>query len=209
VTSPVYVELVAAADATADVDVRSTPPGATVWLADGPKGTTPVTLHPRLGEHTVRLTLDGYHEQAIELKLVRPGEAPDLEVVLSPSVATVSVTTTPPGADVSFDGISKGKSPVTVPGLEPGKAIVVQTTLKGHRPESRTITPPGGNVPYELEVPLEPTGKPAPTATPAGSAPPVKPLGPNMGHLSVEVLGGWGEVWVDTGSPARNGRSTS
>jgi eukaryotic-like serine/threonine-protein kinase len=190
-------------DATVDLSVSSVPPGATVWIGEELAGTTPVTVHPRIGNHTVRFTRAGYDEVAIPLALARPGEAAPLEVTLVPNIASVAVTSDPPGAFVTIDGKASGKAPVTVEGLKPGQSIVVQLVLKGYRTESRTVMVPGGD-PFPVDVVLTSATAPRVEATPspaesvASPAPtPGSTLGVNMGHLSIEVTGGWGEVHVD------------
>jgi hypothetical protein len=76
--------------------------------------------------------------------------------------------------------------------------------MKGYRTESRTVMVPGGD-PFPVDIALTSLTAPrldvAPTPAPAGTASPAatpaSTLGANMGHLSIEVTGGWGEVHVD------------
>lgn len=198
------------ADATADVEIRSVPPGAAVYLDEEPlEGTTPMRISQKLGEHTVRLSRAGYDEQVVPLRLVRPGTAAPVDVTLVPNIASVMVTSTPPGARVFAGGRVIGRTPLTFGGLKPREAVVLQLVLPGHRNESRTITPPGGEEPYPVDVTLERLGAPPSTLAPVtpGVTPVPSPtaaataggkrMADGMGLLTVEVAGGWGEVWID------------
>ena len=183
-----------------------------MWLSGELAGTTPLTLHPKLGEYALRVTRERYAEIAMPLTLTRPGAAQPMDLTLVPTIASVVVTTNPPGAAASVGGIGRGPTPVTVDGLKPGEAVEVQVMLPGYRSENRSVTPSGGEAPFAVEIDLStieefdtaPTGTntPAPTATPKAAVPektPVvaKALAAGMGLLSVEITGGWGEVWVD------------
>jgi len=182
------------------------PPGATVWLGDELAGTTPLTLHPKLGEHTLRLTRDRYTELAVPLALSRPGAQQPIDVSLVPSVASVVVTTNPSGAAASVGGVGRGTTPVTVDGLTPGSPVEIGLVLEGYRTESRTVTPAGGDAPLAVDIDLsaiEALETPVAPATPSASATAAaakeipKPIPAGMGLLSVEVTGGWGQVYVD------------
>jgi hypothetical protein len=52
-------------------------------------------------------------------------------------------------------------------------------------------------VPRYTDPPATPTTQPATTATPAATAQPAKTAATNAGFLTLRVLGGWGEVWLD------------
>lgn len=198
-----------AADAIAEIEVRSVPPGATAWIGEELLGTTPVILKKPLGKYEVRVTRDRYEELAVPIALTRPGvSATGIDVSLVPAIASIRVSTTPTGAEISVDGTARGKSPVTVDGLSPGQPVIVQAVRKGFRTESRTVTPAGGVEITPVDVALEPTtaavtAKPTPGAAPAPSpgatpaATPSRAIPANMGLLSVEVAGGWGEVYLD------------
>lgn len=201
----VDVLLEPADDATADVEIRSTPPGVTVWIGDELAGTAPLTLHPKLGDHTLRFIRPRYDELAMPVQFSRPGPSQPIDVSLVPNVASVVVTTNPPGAVASVGGVGRGPTPVTVDGLKPGEAVEVQVVLKGHRTETRSVTPPGGDVAFPVEIelavsedlkarPPSPLPSPSPPAAPK-EMPKAIPAG--MGLLSVEVIGGWGQVYVD------------
>ena len=199
--------LVPLADATAEVEIRSVPPGAKAALDEEPVGTTPLKVSKKLGEHSLRLSRPGYDDAVVPLRLVRPGAGDPVDVVLVPNIASLAVTTTPPGARLFVGGKPVGVTPVVVPKLEPGVEQVLQLVLRGYRNETRRVSPPGGDTPFAVDVVLEPldaakapftatspTPAPQPIGTPAPSA---KSITPGMGLLSVEIAGGWAEVFVD------------
>ena len=130
--------------------VTSTPPGANVYLDNAYKGFTPLTLDavPN-GNHIVVIRLDGYEEasrstvvmgdmQPVNAVLniaatrnptpsttvpatgtatIKPGQTVVFPV---PGSGSLSVTTSPPGALVYIDGVMKGVTPTTIPGLSEG-----------------------------------------------------------------------------------------
>jgi tetratricopeptide (TPR) repeat protein len=74
-------ELEALERVPAEVDVRSTPPGALVTLDGSERGQTPLTLELAPGTHQMVLTLDGHAPKTAEVSL-KPGEKATEEVTL-------------------------------------------------------------------------------------------------------------------------------
>ncbi|MBK6485802.1 MAG: PEGA domain-containing protein [Gemmatimonadetes bacterium] len=87
--------------------VGSVPPGATVLLDGARVGVTPLDTELEEGPHVVRLQLAGYRDTTLSL-----AEVGSATVVLQPLVA-LRVTSEPPGATVSVDGVEIGTTPVT------------------------------------------------------------------------------------------------
>jgi hypothetical protein len=69
------------------LQVRSTPPGALVFVDDEFVGNTPVQLERTAGPHVVTLRLPGYDEARHELRLDTSAPPPPLEVTLTPAGA--------------------------------------------------------------------------------------------------------------------------
>jgi hypothetical protein len=87
--------------------IRSTPPGAEIVLDGNSAGTTPQELQVAPGSHQLQLTRDRYasHEATVRA----PGE---LDVVLKRPLATLSVRSTPAGANVQVRNTPRGVTPL-------------------------------------------------------------------------------------------------
>lgn len=155
--------------ALGSIAVTSTPSGANVYLDNAYKGFTPLTLDtvPN-GNHVVVIRLDGYDESSQTIVVmgnlkpvsatlnskatqiptaattpgvtgtatVKPGQTVAVPV---PQSGSLSVTTSPQGALVYVDGLVKGVSPTTIPGLSPG-VHSVSLVMTGYSDLKTTIT---------------------------------------------------------------------
>lgn len=103
------------------VRVESEPPGATVTLDGAIRGRTPLDLRDlRPGEHRLTLALPGYRE--LTQSFAVPGPA-TLRLVLQPLAAggSVRVESQPAGAIVWLDGEDRGRTPVVLDRVPPGR----------------------------------------------------------------------------------------
>jgi len=131
-----------------------------------------------------------------------------------PISAMIRVETTPAGAQVFLDGAAKGKSPVTLDGLDPTKAVVLTVVRDGYVTENRTVTPKAGETtPIQITLSADAKGLPTPTpkkrqtpsavGTPSAAESPEPTetpevrIDPSKGFFSLDVPGGWGEVYID------------
>lgn len=101
----------------ARVEVRTTPPGATLFL-DRPElgdfGVSPRTLAVTPGSHEVIARLPGHHEQRARVEAVR-GQQVDVSLTLERVVGSLRVSTTPAGASVEVDGSpAEGATPLAL-----------------------------------------------------------------------------------------------
>jgi serine/threonine protein kinase len=110
---------------TAMLTVTSTPSGAEVFLDGVSIGTTPITSKTATpGVHRLLLTLSGYDDYADYFAL----ESGDTEAVAAtltktaviPTTGTLTVTSTPSGAEVLLGGTSIGNTPITKRTVTPG-----------------------------------------------------------------------------------------
>jgi serine/threonine protein kinase len=126
------------ASKTAVIQVQSNPQGADVYVDGEMKGKTPSDLKLPFGTHSVRMSLSGYQDWEDQVQLDQPGQFP-LKADLKPAAVTasLSVSTTPPGAEVFLDGASKGKTPLLA-SLPLGKHHV-KLTLPGYRAQEQDI----------------------------------------------------------------------
>jgi PKD repeat protein len=112
------------------LSIDSNPSGAAVFIDYVVKGVTPLTVtDTAIGNHRITLTLDGYEEYTRNILLESAGSSTvyaELKkslpptTTLSPSNGTITITTIPPGASVTIDGIQNGVAPLVIPGVLPG-----------------------------------------------------------------------------------------
>lgn len=104
-----------------DVHFRSDPQGATVRLDGIFAGVTPTVAKavPR-GQHLIVVTKHGFEpwRQAV---LIRGKRQTVMAELRHEKRSSLTVRTTPPGATVLLDGSERGRSPLTIDTLEPGR----------------------------------------------------------------------------------------
>jgi hypothetical protein len=127
-----------AAAATDMVLVRSTPEGATIYVDDEEKGTTPALITGLAdGRHRIMLKLDGYEDQQ---RLIH---VPDLPApspyLLRQRPNTLRVTSDPPGVSVWRGSQWLGVAPVLLQGLPAGD-VTLTLALAGCPPQRRKVT---------------------------------------------------------------------
>lgn len=124
--------------AWAEVTFKSSPEAANIIIDGETRGKTPATLEVVQGERRVEVRKAEYKiwQSAIE---VTAGEAMDLPLIdLVRADGRISVTTKPPGANVTIGGRYRGQSPVEV-SLAPGESYEVLLSRAGYREEERTL----------------------------------------------------------------------
>jgi hypothetical protein len=150
------------------ISVASNPAGATIYLDNAIKGLTPLTVEsvPN-GNHVVVLRLDGYQDSL--KNVVVTADTQTLNAILIPTTTpattrttatgtqspsqtispqitgsgSLTVITTPPGAQVYVDGGMKGITPATIPGLLPGAHSIV-LKMEGYQDLTTSITVSNG-----------------------------------------------------------------
>ncbi|MCB9535094.1 MAG: PEGA domain-containing protein [Myxococcales bacterium] len=143
----------------AEVSLSSAPPGATVWVLSKdlpPRGQTPVTL--RLPPAEVKLMFGlARHEPVERVVALQPKQKVELAVVMPPILPVLSVTTAPPGAQVSVGGQAlPGVTPLNA-GVPAGRQKVT-VTLQGFEPVEREVVLDESHTaqqPFALDVQLE------------------------------------------------------
>lgn len=108
------------------LSLRSVPEGATVWDGDAVVGRTPCSVAlPREGQRVLFLRQHGCVDNRITLepsgKRRLPPLVVHLQAVVEPSF-TVEFVTLPAGANVFIEGEYRGRTPVMVAGLRPGRS---------------------------------------------------------------------------------------
>ncbi|RPJ11062.1 MAG: PEGA domain-containing protein [Deltaproteobacteria bacterium] len=104
-----------------EIEVKSEPAGAKVYLDGKGVGETPLTVSKvSPGRHRVQVVKEGYtpHEESLEVKA---REKTRVEVSLRKPMGGILVAAEPAGANVVIDGNRVGVSPYEGKGLAPGK----------------------------------------------------------------------------------------
>ncbi|MCX6063915.1 MAG: PEGA domain-containing protein [Caldiserica bacterium] len=177
-TVPVTLTKISVTPTTATLTITSTPSGAKVFLDGTSIGTTPVTkktVSP--GTHTLRLTLAGYEDYTTTITLQVGDEKPVAVILVkkavAPTTATLTVTSTPAGAQVFLDGTSIGTTPITGRVVSDG-LHGVRLSLTGYNDYSTSLTLQSGDAKTVTAVLVKPaliptTGTLTVTSTPAGA----------------------------------------
>ena len=120
------------------IDIASEPSGAEVTVNGIVRGVTPLRVSgiPK-GRAVVKFRLDGYGEEVRDLA-VNAGDEQNLPVVLKPLPGTLNLRSVPDGARFYLDGEARGKAPLALSGLAPGR-YEVRAELEGYGTVTRTV----------------------------------------------------------------------
>jgi hypothetical protein len=106
------------------ISISTTPTGVSVRMDGRSIGTTPITMKDVISDtHTLTLTKDGYKSKTVPFVL-SAGGAENIDEVLEQLTGSIQISSNPPGASIYIDGVIKGNSPETVPGVLPGSYTV-------------------------------------------------------------------------------------
>jgi len=122
-----------------DVKVTSYPPGAVILLDGKDSGEkTPATLKDvAAGQHILRLSKGNLAET--KQLTVQPDITTTVEVELKPGFGSLIVESTPPGAEISVDGVVRGISPLRLDTVMVG-SHKIDLKKEGYLPKNQTIT---------------------------------------------------------------------
>ena len=128
------------------IDVVSYPAGADIFLDEKYQGRTPSAgvytisnVHP--GTHTLRASLSGYQDYTTSV-VVSAATTSHVTATLQPGQSTttgsISVTSSPGGAQVYIDNVYRGVTPLTLDGIPTG-THQVRLALAGYNDYSTTV----------------------------------------------------------------------
>jgi len=106
--------------------VQTNPPGVSVVIDGKQRGATPLSIALEPGRHSLELVTEG-DVRAVPITITPGGQVSqfiDLPHTAS-AFGELQIRTDPAGAQVSVDGHTLGKSPLTAEGLAPGQHTVV------------------------------------------------------------------------------------
>jgi hypothetical protein len=111
------------AQETGSISISSSPSGAAIYLNGIYKGTTPKTISSvEVGSHTIKLEKYGY-EAVTRTVTVRAGETTNTSETLThlaQETGSISISSSPSGADIYLNGVYNGTTPATITGVPPG-----------------------------------------------------------------------------------------
>jgi serine/threonine protein kinase len=132
----------AAAGTHARLDIVSTPPGATVYI-DGERleGTTPAVFRDavRGQAYLVALELDGHQRWESTERVPEEDERLVVTATLIPRTVSLKVESEPPDAEVIVNGKPMGRTPLSLPTLDPGAATELVIQKRGFLPIKRRL----------------------------------------------------------------------
>ena len=113
-------------------DIRTSPPGASVFVDGEFRGVSPVTIDRLTPEtHALRIEKGGF--EPLVTSLVVRGEHSERSFELSPAPrGALEVTSVPAGAEVSFDGRFRGVTPLKLEDLRTGAHAVTVEKANRH-----------------------------------------------------------------------------
>ena len=157
------------------ISVTSSPSGAEIFLDGADTGNvTPASFgNIAPGDHTIAVSLIGYSPASMNVTVTAGSTShADFQLVQIPQTGSISVTSSPGGAEISLDGSDTGKmTPFTLDNITPGDHAVT-VSLAGYTPDSMTVTVSAGSTsPADFQLVLIPrTGSLVVTSTPSGAA---------------------------------------
>lgn len=107
-----------------ELEVRSEPSGAKVYLNGKEVGETPLVLTKvKLGRHQIRLVMEGYHPYEVSevLGIERKKVMANMKIVVKE--ATLEIRSDPTGAKVSVNGKGVGETPLVL-SVKPGRHLI-------------------------------------------------------------------------------------
>ena len=115
------------------LDVNAQPEGAQVFVDGKLRGAAPCQIFDLApGEHRLRVTAPSC-KPADEFVTLEPGGYIQKTYPLSPEKGLVLIKTTPAGADVKYNGVSLGTTPLLVSTLPSGQTHVFDLALNGYQ----------------------------------------------------------------------------
>jgi serine/threonine protein kinase len=123
------------------LNVASNPAGAQIFVDRQGRGATPLTLTLRPGPHSIELRGIG-EPRTIAVNIAAGTETSQYIELTKPVAAEfgqLQVRTEPPGAQLTVDGVARGKTPLFVETLKPGVHTVVLDSDLGTVKQTVTV----------------------------------------------------------------------
>jgi hypothetical protein len=138
-TSPESIVVTPAAIIPGTLNITSVPDNASVVLNGSYQGRAPLSI-PGLAPGTYLVNVSRFNYEPISTTAtVEAGATTEVTATLRPKTGTLSINTTPEGAQIVLDGTPVGISPVTQYGVFAGNHTV-NATLTGYVPVETDVT---------------------------------------------------------------------
>jgi PEGA domain-containing protein len=141
--------------ATGTLTISTNPTAAQVQVDGEARGLTPISLTLTAGSHNVELRSGGGDPRAVPVTITAGTQMNQYIELPTAAPATAAgqlqIRTEPAGAQVSVDGVARGRSPLLVDGLTPGDHVV---TLESERGTVRQTVSVAAATTASLVVPL-------------------------------------------------------
>ena len=125
------------------LDVNVQPDGAQVFVDGNLRGAAPCQIFDLApGEYLLHVTAPSCRP-ADEFVQLEPGGYVQKTFSLAPEKGLILVKTTPPGADVKYNGVSLGTTPLLVTTLPSGQTHMFELALNGYQTRRIDVTPEG------------------------------------------------------------------
>lgn len=124
----------------ADLRIETAPAGAQISVDGSPRGASPLTVRGLALEqpHDVVATLAGRGTARRSARLHEAGRVSTITLALEAGRAEVMLTSEPPGAAISMDGVPRGVAPSRLPGVALGRHQF-SARLPGFTPAESTV----------------------------------------------------------------------
>ena len=157
------------------LSIDSSPRGAQIFVNGALRGVTPARIDLQPGSYELRVRLPGY-EEFVSTVNIRAGSTTSVNALLQPVVrsGTLSVDSSPRGAQVHVNGIFRGVTPLRID-LDPAQ-YDVRVTLTGYEEFAANVNVRPGQV-SSVSARLQPV--------------------PRTGTLQVVANVAGAEVWLD------------
>jgi hypothetical protein len=153
---------------TGSLSVNSTPSGATIVLDGTTRGPTPTNLTGiSVGNHTIVLKKNGYNDYSTSVT-VSPGRTASVSATLTVSTGSINVRSTPSGATIVLDGITKGTTPASLTEISVGSHTLV-LKKNGYNDYSTPVTVSPGKTASVSATLAVATGTISANSTPPGA----------------------------------------
>jgi hypothetical protein len=157
------------APSTGSISVTSNPSGAAIYLDGVYQGKTLagnpfyiISVQP--GSHTIELSMQGYQDFQTTVS-VTAGQTTSVSATLNrnpqpPSTGTITVSSSPSGAEVYLDNVFQGYTPQTIQNVAAGSHVLLMK-LGGYEDWQSTVQVSAGQ-----DTPVNAVFTPVPTGTP-------------------------------------------
>ncbi len=132
--------------------VKTTPPGANIFINNIPRGKTPSKLKLERGEYNLRVGIPGYSDYKEKVSILND-KLSVVNVNLQELPGSIKIVTIPPGSELTVNGKQYNNTPTTLKNLKPGEYKIVVSHNK-YDTSTRTVTIAAGQE-LTVKIPLD------------------------------------------------------